>query len=231
MSIHRERILEYLRAVEAERARRGDDPSLASRVIAIKAYQHARFERTYADMLTDPGRASAARFFLDELYGPRDFRARDTQFERVVPALVRLFPTEIVRTVESLVQLHALSEALDTRMALAISLPNLDDDGYARAWRAVGPPALRDGQIQLMFDIGTALDRHTRSAVLRNSLRLMRGPAKAAGLGELQSFLEAGFDSFRQLRGASAFLETIAARERSLAAALFAGTLLHPPTP
>ncbi len=59
----------------------------------------------------------AARFFLDDLYGPEDFTRRDEQFARVVPGLVRLFPQEIVGTVISLGELHALSEQFDTAMA------------------------------------------------------------------------------------------------------------------
>ena len=63
---------------------------------------------------------------------------------------------------------------------------------------------------------------------------LMRVPARAAGLGRLQTFLELGFDTFRDMRGADEFLNTVAGRERSLAAALFAGEdcaeLLEPTT-
>jgi hypothetical protein len=51
----------------------------------------------------------------------------------------------------------------------------------------------------------------------------MRGPATAAGLAALQGFLERGFDTFRDMRGADHFLATIASRERSLAAHLYAG--------
>jgi hypothetical protein len=58
---------------------------------------------------------------------------------------------------------------------------------------------------------------------MRHSLRLMRAPAHAAGMGALQDFLERGFDTFRQMRGADEFLARIARRERELAAQLFAG--------
>jgi len=40
----------------------------------------------------------------------------------------------------------------------------------------------------------------------------------------LQRFLETGFDTFREMRGAEFFLQTIAGRERSLAAQLFSLT-------
>jgi hypothetical protein len=59
-----------------------------------------------------------------------------------------------------------------------------------------------------MLAVGTALDRYTRNPLLRHSLRLMRGPAQAAGLGVLQAFLERGFDTFGEMRGATEFLQT-----------------------
>jgi hypothetical protein len=82
---------------------------------------------------------------------------------------------------------------------------------------------VRERQIALMLAVGSALDRYTRNPLLRHSLRLMRGPAHAMGLGTLQEFLESGFDTFRDMRGAAFFLDTVATRERDLAARLFGG--------
>lgn len=217
------KILALLQGVAAERARRASDAALASSVSAVKAFQHARFTQTYTDLLADPRYASAAQFFLDDLYGPRDFARRDDQFARVVPALVRLFPREIVETVLALAELHALSERFDSAMATVLPDGNLDGAAYGRAWRSVGQIADRERQIALMLSVGSALDGYTRNPLLRHSLRLMRAPAHAAGLGALQEFLERGFDTFRQMRGATEFLARIAHRERALAASLFAG--------
>lgn len=223
MNAQAERILQYLQEVAAERVRRQADPSLAARVVEIKRFQHMRFQRTYADLLASPRYSRAAQFFLDDLYGPEDFSRRDEQFARVVPGLVRLFPREIVGTVMSLGELHALSEQFDTAMGAVIEGPDIDDTHYAEAWRTVGREADRDRQISLMMEVGSALDRHTRNPLLRTSLRVMRGPAAAAGLGVLQAFLERGFDTFRDMRGAHEFLATVTRRERELAARLFAG--------
>ena len=81
---------------------------------------------------------------------------------------------------------------------------------------------MRERQIALTLSIGLALDGFTRSRLLRSSLRLMRGPAHAAGLAALQRFLEAGFDAFGGMQGADDFLRWVGERERALAAALFA---------
>lgn len=232
-----EQILISLQEVAAQRALRRQDSALGMHVRAIKAYQHARFMQTYADMLAHPRYGGAALFFLEDLYGPGDFTSRDDQFARIVPGLVRMFPRDIVNTVQSLGQLHALSERLDTGMGAhwrqlreaeglaAEGTEHLAVDGahYAVCWRHVGGPPERDRQIALMLEVGEALEGYTRNPLLRTSLRLMRGPAQAAGLGALQSFLERGFDTFRAMKGAGEFLRVIATRERALSAALFGG--------
>lgn len=231
-------ILAQLDLVAQERARRLADAPLASRVLEVKAFQQRRFAESHADLLAHPRYAAAARFFLDDLYGPQDFAERDAQFVRIVPALVRLFPGEIVATVASLAELHALSEALDSdmgqRLATAVagiagagaaaglvSGGELDRAGYVQTWRDTGRAGDRARQIDLVIAVGRQLDKYTRNRWLRQSLKLMRAPARAAGLASLQSFLEKGFDTFAGMGRADEFLATIEARERAVVAALF----------
>ena len=217
------RILEHLAAVRAEREHRASRPALSQRVQALKAYQQARLAHTHGDLLADPRCAPAARFFLDELYGPRDFSSRDAQFARVVPALVRLFPGAVSAIVERVSALHALSEGLDTAMAAALPDGLIDASTYAQAWRTLGRLDAREQQISWVVDIGLALDAHAKRPLLRQTLRWMRGPAQAAGLSDLQAFLETGLDAFARLPCAAEFLDTVSRRERELARALFAG--------
>lgn len=220
-TIEADGILADLEAVEVLRNQRRGDPAFQQRLQDVKRFQHARFERSYADLLRDPGRRDAAAFFLDELYGPHDFTERDAQFARIVPALVRLFPANIVGTVRQLAQLHALSERLDHAMAERLPDGTWGLLEYAAAWRDVGGREGRDQQIDWMLQIGRALLRYTRNPLLRHSLRMMRAPARAAGLSTLQQFLERGFDTFRALRDPDAFLALIASRERAIADWLF----------
>jgi hypothetical protein len=215
------RILQSLAAVDGERRRRADASTLAADVAALKAYQQKRFARTHASLLAHPRYGRAANFFLNELYGPQDFSQRDAQFSRIVPALVRLFPADTVATVESLAAVHALSERLDTAMAVHLGGAAPSRASYVRAWQAAGEPAARARQIELVMRVGEALDRHTRSFMLRASLKAMRGPARAAGVGALQTFLEVGFEAFGAIGGAREFLATIHASETALVQRLF----------
>jgi hypothetical protein len=224
MAVSPELILEQLRAVDAERQRWAASPELRAKVVALKAFQHQRFSNTYRDLLASPRYAAVARFFLDELYGPKDFSERDAQFARVVPALVRVFPKDVVETVMTLAELHALSEGLDTAVASALNAAKITAADYVQAWQRVGHAALRSKQIDLTLQVAASLDHLTGKPLVRSSLRLMRGPARLAGLSQLQQFLEAGFDTFRALRGAEEFITTVGVRERALASALFAAS-------
>lgn len=214
-------ILAELATVDQHRVLRQADAALTERVLALKHYQARRFEHTYADLLGSERYRAAVRFFLEELYGPQEFASRDAQFARIVPSLVRLFPGAIVDTVHQLAKLHALSEAMDTQMAQALPRSGLQARDYLAAWQRCGQPEVRQRQIALVMDIGQRLDTLTRKPFLRATLRAMRGPANAAGLGDLQRFLESGFDGFAQLRGADEFLATLRERETRLADALF----------
>jgi hypothetical protein len=219
-----EAILADLKRVDAERRARAADPALDRSVTTLKAYQQKRFETTYADLLADPRYAGAARFFLEELYGPHDFTRRDAQFARVVPGLVRLFPREVIDTVMHLAALHALSEELDTAMARHLGAREVDRAVYVEIWQRTGRPLDRRRQVELMHRVGLDLDAYTRNPLLRHSLRMMRGPARLAGMEALQRFLESGFDTFRAMRGAQSFLSLIVRRENELAERLYAAT-------
>jgi hypothetical protein len=221
-------LMQSLQAVELERARRHGHPALGQSVLAVKALQQGRFRLTYADLLADRRWGPAGRFFLDELYGPQDFTDRDRAFARVVPALVKLFPAEVIDTVRQLLRLHAVSERLDSAMGATVSRmrdaavasgvdgpqsTGLSGEDYRLAWCEVGERNERDWQVSAVVGIGRALDQLTHRSGLRHALRLMRGPAHLAGLGVLQHFLERGFDTFRAMNGADTFLATLADRE------------------
>jgi len=214
-------IWQHLQRVSALREAREADGGLAKRVAAIKHYQHARFSRDYAQLIESTRYGAAARFFLDDLYGPANFADRDSQFERVVPAMERLLPAAIMHTVAELAELHALSEGLDQRMAQALTADEVDDRSYLAAWLAVGLRDDRERQLALLLAIGTALDRHTRTPLLTGMLRVMRVPARAAGLSQLQSFLERGLAAFAAMHGAQEFLEIIADNEHRLISQMF----------
>lgn len=119
---------------------------------------------------------------------------------------VRLCPAGVVQTVAHLARLHALSERLDTRMARELANDGLAAADCVPAWIAVGEPAVRAQQVQLVLGVGRALDVCTRKPLLRGMVHMIRGPAQLAGLADLQALLECGFYTFKSIKGAQTFL-------------------------
>lgn len=201
-------------------------PDIGASVAAVKRFQARRFAGTYADLLASGPYAAAARFFLEELYSDRDYAQRDAQFARIAGAVERLFPRDVADTAAALARLHALTESLDHAMARTAPASAIGEVGtYVQAWRSVGRRAEREQQLDRVVAIGAEMIRLTRLPGLRMMLRMMRGPASAAGLSDLQRFLESGFDTFAAIAksraGADRFLETIRTREQRLLELLF----------
>jgi hypothetical protein len=194
----------------------------------LRRWQAARLQRSFQRFLEDPHRAAAARFFLTDVYGDHDFTKRDADIARVLPTMQRLLPASLLAAVADGIALGALTHALDLRMAQALGsiAPNgrrLDDARYAQAYRRVGLPRLRSRQIDLIRDVGHGVGSALRLPGITTLLKLSRGPAHAAGLAELQGFLERGVAAFRQLGDADAFLLDIQRGERAVAARLLSG--------
>ncbi|WP_298214060.1 hypothetical protein [Acidovorax sp.] len=219
--------------VTALRLHRTGDAALGAAVGSVKALQAQRFRGTYADLLGSPAFGPAARFFLEELYSASDYTERDQQFGRIAGTLQTVFPESVVATAVALAVLHAQTEGLDQAMGRAWLQLHQQQQGtqtddatrYAATWRAVGQRSARQQQLERVLAMGTDLARLTRTPGLRMMLRMMRSPAHAAGMGALQKFLEAGFDTFGQLArqrgGVEQFLGVIEQREQALIDLLF----------
>ena len=208
-------------------ATRAQNPILAGALERLSDWQSRRLAVTYADLARDPRYAEAIAFFQTDLYGPQDFSRRDADLARVVPMMARMLPESVILTVAKAMELSALSHELDMRVN--DFLPRADAqftvEDYCRAFRRAGRVPERRRQIELIGEVGMALDRAVGKPLIRSALALMRAPARAAGLGELQTFLERGFDAFRRMKGAEAFLATIRDRETGIVTAIFDGRI------
>lgn len=196
----------------------------------LRRWQAQRLERNFQRFLDDPRRRPAAHFFLTDVYGDHDFSQRNADIARVLPMMQKLLPAMLLDTVADGIELGALTQAFDLRTAEALQeiapkRKRLDGTLYAEAYRRVGLPRLRSRQIDLIRHVGDGLSGALRLPGVGTLLKLSRAPAKAAGLAELQGFLERGVGAFTRLDSVGGFLDEIERNERSIATRLFAG---HP---
>lgn len=213
-------MIERRRTLEAREAA---DPRLAQRLRELRTWQAGRLARTYQDLRQEGRYAAALDFFLADLYGPQDFTRRDRDIERAWDRLERTLPRAALAVLEETLELQMLTAELDQAMVAELAPGTVSAETYAAAYRAVGRPAARKRQIELIVAIGMGLDRAVHHRLTGLALLAARIPAYATGFGALQSFLERGYAAFRSMGGATHLLETIDGRESRLLQALFAG--------
>jgi hypothetical protein len=209
--------------LEQLKALRGEEAATPGRLPELKAFQSERLASSYADLAALPRYRLATGFFLGDLYGPKDFSHRDAAMLRILPVMVRTLPDKAVETATLAIELEALSESLDHRVAHALGPGAIDAERYAHAYRAGSTRAERERQIELIVEVGMRLDALVKKPLVHATLRLMRTPARLAGLQDLQDFLERGFESFGAMDGAADFLGIIRSRETAILNRLFSG--------
>ena len=216
------RLEQELRAVQAERAGANRNPDLLAARTALKQFQSQRLTETHADLLAAPDTRDAALFFFDELYGSHDLSQRDTDLERIVPTMQRLLPVNALHTITEAIALDALSEQLDSAMARQLGT-QVDEASYVAAYREVGTRAQRERQLELVQALGLSLCDLVRVPLLNTTLKMMRAPARLAGLGDLQQFPERGFNAFKRMKKPQDFVATIVQREGKALENCYAG--------
>jgi len=244
MSAIADRLHGLLLRIQKQQTLTKSSTDLQHRLAALRAWQARRLAVTYADIRQRQPFVAACAFFLNDLYGDGEFGDRDRAVERVVPIMLRLLPEAVLNSLARAIELNALSQELDSATALAlpehcISAELITDLDYARAYLSTAalpssPSAAwlrarkthaqarrcRREQLALLLILGRELDRLVRKPLLNDLLRMCRWPAKLAGLGALQSFLERGFAAFGKLNGAGRFLGIILNRERAFMVAI-----------
>jgi len=190
------------------------------RLPELRSFQARRLAASYADLRRTPRYAAASEFFLSDLYGEQDFAARDRNVEKIYPVMVRLMPEAALETVAVAAELNSLSHQLDLRMVANLEAQLEPGEPitlhhYALAYAHPQDYPTRRHQLALVLGLGRGLDHIVRKRMVRELLSLCHWPAKLAGLGALQSFLERGFDAFIALKGANPFLLAMAHRERA----------------
>jgi len=205
-----------------------DPRNLLPQLSLLRQWQARRLAASFTDFLADPRMRPAAEFFLSDLYGDRDFSARDRDAARILPMMARLLPDTLLRAATEAIELAVLSHALDLRVAGQLArrkqpMAPISVSDYVAAYRHRGYRRLRRHQIALVLRVGHALDAAVQKHGVHKLLRASRIPAQLAGLSELQAFLERGFTAFEALGGADDFLREVAAREQRVSDRLFAG--------
>jgi len=182
----------------------------------VQRWQRQRLAKTYKDLISQQRYSAAGDFFLDELYGGLHFRQRDQEMERVLPVMVRMLRDDMLLVLAEAFELQSLSLEFDMAMTqrfLSRGWTDLDLNRYGEIYRACGCESERERQIELIYRLGLQLNSLVHHRLVMMLIRVVRGPAIAAGFGLLQAFLENGLKAFKVMGDGTEFIETIRQRE------------------
>jgi len=204
-----------------------DQTQLDPNVAMLRAWQSQRLTRTYQDLLAEDRYRPACQFFLDDIYGPRDFSQRDHDMEQMYDFTRRFVPDAMLRPLAITVELHHISEKLDQQLLdVLIDQVGIADsitpDQYAAAYRLCDNYAERVHQINLIEQICSRLDGIVRSPLTGPTLSIARRPLRSAGHVEMVEFLERGYHAFKRMHGSHHFRKTITERELGILDRIYA---------
>ncbi len=192
----------------------------------LQSWQRQRLAQTYADLIGQKRYRAAGVFFLNELYGGLNFRQRDQEVERVLPVMVKMLRDDMLLVLAEAFELQSMSLQLDIGMVEAIEQrrwQSLDVQRYGEIYRLCGRFDERRRQVDLIRHLGLQLNELVHHRLVLMLIRMVRGPARAAGFGLLQGFLEEGLQAFRDMGDGTEFILTVWDREMDVMQRLVAG--------
>ena len=183
----------------------------------------------FEDMQARPDQAAAVAFIISDLAGV-EISQRDQEFAKVVPMMVRLLPKNVLASAAAAMRLNA--SVLENNLAICQSIDaahllsgKVREREYAEACRCVTSYEDCMELVGLTVELGHELQHAIEIPMIGVTLKAMRGPARLAGIGALQSFLETGFRTFAALENVDQFLSEIEQRMERIFRRIYRGPI------
>jgi hypothetical protein len=197
------------------------EQGLTEAIRKLQTWQTDRLLVTHDDLWNSKRFKPAMQFFVDELYGPRDFSQRDVEVARAVPKMTKIIPSKGLASLQTALRLNCLSLELDIALVQQLGSEVINRSRYFDCYRQSSNQSQREEQIQLLEQLSLDLPKVVKVPGISIILMLSRKPAKVAGVETLHAFLEKGFNSFKKLGNIHEFIDPVISREREMMHALF----------
>jgi hypothetical protein len=185
--------------------------------LSLQAFQSQRLRRDLADLAAESQYQQIGTFFFEEMYGSRNFSARDEQAQRA-HWFVHRVPGVTAHDIESVLALLALTNRLDDEIAellIELGAPlDFDEAIYEQAYRLADHYAERVLQIDLVIVALGNVHRLGHKKLLGLALQSTQALAHAVGMGDIHRFLRLGYQAIQPVHDIGRFLDTIETREK-----------------
>lgn len=170
----------------------------------------------FADLYEQVGYADAIDFTMNDLAGV-GISERDRDLERAAPAITRLLPIRALETIASAAEVNARILESNIAICRALMVGNelpepITERKYCIACREASSLEELLDLVNKTTNLGRTLKSLVQTPMIGVTLRAMRAPAHAAGFSALQSFLERGYSTYREIPDIDHFLDEIETR-------------------
>lgn len=183
----------------------------------------------FEDMQARRDQGAAVAFIISDLAGV-EISQRDREFAKVVPMMIRMLPKSVLASAAAAMRLNAA--VLENNLAISQAINAVDllsgrvsEREYAEACRCVTTYEECMELVKLTVQLGHELQKAIELPMIGITLKTMRAPAKLAGIGALQSFLETGFVTFSALENTDEFLSEIEQRMEKIFRRIYRGPI------
>jgi hypothetical protein len=197
-----------------------DDPALLDSYEAFLDWQIAYMSSFFDDLRVSDDYSAAIEFFISDLTGI-GISERDANLARVVPVMVKMLPESGLSTLSSAMEVNA--RVLEINVAICRELDrgpeeyaSLSERDYCVSCRRCSDFDEAMQLVGVLRDLGERLEHLMHIPFMGATLHAMRWPARAAGFGSLQDFLETGYRRFHEIEDVDRFLAILGERMREV---------------
>lgn len=197
---------------------------LKQRLHDVQSWIKNRIQHSHHDLFNLPENQPMAQYFLNRLYGGPDFDPLALQIERLLKYAHKaenVLPENAIKTGTKSVSLAILAIRLDEQVAryLLLKYPSntmLNDEIMRLTFLELNQAQERLKQLELLDDLGLALDKYMRSFMMYTAFKMCKGIAHKYQFDLMYEFIQDGFTAMKPLKSAVGFIQQFTDKERQI---------------
>lgn len=209
------------------------DPVILQRLNDAQNWLKARIKDTHQAYFNEPENQLMAQYFLNRLYGGPDFDPLALQIERLLKyahKAEKLLPDNAIKTGTKSVSLAVLAMQLDEQIAIQLlkdfpANAPITDEMMRQTLLKLDQKEQRLVQLQLLDDLGEALDKYMRSFMMYAAFKMCKSAAHKYNFDLMYEFIQEGFVAMKPMKSAEKFIKTFSTVERDIIEKVHSG---HP---
>lgn len=182
-------------------------------------------------MFNQPEYQLMAKYFINRLYGGPEFDDLAVQIERLLKyahKAEKIIPENAIKTGLKSVGLAVLAMQLDEEVAAQLlkDYPKnqaIDNEMMRLTLIKLNQEQVRYQQLQLLDDLGAALDKYMRSFIMHTAFKMCKGTANKYHFELMYDFIGEGFVAMKPMKSAEKFIHEFTVKEGEIVEKVHSG--------